>query len=491
MNNNNENAMKNQNKIFTRKGKLSIYTVAMAVILLAVLIVVNLIVASLPTNITVIDTSSNNMYTLSKTTEKFLRELDTPVTIYYLCSGGSENATIRNFLDRFPALTDKIALKVVDPVAEPAFVSKYTDAELSNYSIIVESEIRSKVIDAGELTYYYNEYFGRMTTEELNTYYQYYPNYFSYYKTTEYFDGDNMITGAIEYVKADMVPTLYILEGHGESDFAPLIRQNYIDYVGVKNSALNIAIDGEIPDDCTCLVINAPTSDITSAEAESIKAYIDGGGNVMLITGPGAVEFENLMSITAHLGMSAVAGTVYEGDSSKYYTRKPQYIYPTVSSSHAAVADFVETGYILLSPNSHGIIFDGAEGVTVTELMTTSEKAYAVTESGNGDPHGFILSAAAEKGESRFVWIGSAELATDTFLYGTNGGNFYCFCSMLNWMQEGFKSELPEISAIEMTSNTLTVNESQANMWSNILIFVIPGIVIVGGLAYWIYRRRR
>lgn len=491
MNNNNEFAVKNENAVFNRKGKLSIYTVAAAVILLAVLIVVNLIVASLPSDITVLDTSPNNMYTLSETTEKYLRGLDTPITIWYLCSGGEENDKIRNFLDRYPALSDKVSLKVVDPVAEPNFVGKYTDAELNNFSIIVEGAKRFKVIDFYELMYYYNEYIGKMTAEELNMYYQYYPSIFTQYKTTEFFAGDNMITGAIEYVCADSVPTLYTLEGHGESGFASLVKDSYIENVGVNCSSLNIAIDGEIPADCTCLVINNPASDITAAEAEKINAYVDGGGNVMLVTSPAAAVFENLSAVTAHLGMSAIEGTVYEGDSSKHYSRTPQYIYPTVSSDHDAVADFIETGYTALVPNAHGISFDGAEGVTVTELLTTSEKAYAVTADGNGDPHGFILAAAAEKGESRFVWIASADFAADTFLYGTNGGNFYCFCSMLNWMQEGYKSSLPEISAVEMTANTLTISDAQTNLWGNILIFAIPGIVITGGLAYWIYRRRR
>ena len=75
MNNNNEFAVKNENAVFNRKGKLSIYTVAAAVILLAVLIVVNLIVASLPSDITVLDTSPNNMYTLSETTENICADL--------------------------------------------------------------------------------------------------------------------------------------------------------------------------------------------------------------------------------------------------------------------------------------------------------------------------------------------------------------------------------------------------------------------------------
>lgn len=482
--------MKTENKVFDRSGKMSIYTVAMTVILLAVLIVVNLLVASLPVTVTVIDTSSTSMYTLSETTEKFIKKLDSPVTIYYLCSGGEENPTLRNFLDRYPALSEQITIKVVDPIADPAFTGKYTDGELSNYSVILESEKRFKVVDFNEFVYYYNEAIGRMTPEELSYYSYYAAQYLQYYETKEFFDGDNVITCAVEYVLADSVPTLYRLEGHGESNLSDVIYQNYLDYTGVTCSSLNIALDGQVPEDCTCLVINAPTSDLTSEEADKISAYIDGGGNVLMLSTPAVAGFANLNALTAKLGLSAADGTVYEGDSSKHYARMPQYIFPTVQS-HNATDDYLSAGYSALVPNAHGINISAVDGVTVTTLMSTGESAYAVTADGNSAPRSFALGVCAEKGSARFVWISSGEFISDNFIYGTNGANFYLFCGILNWMQGSFTSQLPTIDAVDMTSPTLTLSEAQANTWANVLIIIVPVAVIAVGFVVWIRRRRR
>ena len=75
---------KEKKPIFNRQAKAGTYTAVITLVLLAVLVVVNLLVSALPSQYTVIDTSSLDLYTLSETTEMSVGMIDEPITIYYI-----------------------------------------------------------------------------------------------------------------------------------------------------------------------------------------------------------------------------------------------------------------------------------------------------------------------------------------------------------------------------------------------------------------------
>ena len=100
----------------TRAGS---YTMAMTLIVLAVLIVINLLVGTLPTSLTKLDSTPNDMYHISKTTEKFVSGITRDVDIIFLADGGSMTPTLQTFLERYTALSSHVRIKSVDPVANP------------------------------------------------------------------------------------------------------------------------------------------------------------------------------------------------------------------------------------------------------------------------------------------------------------------------------------------------------------------------------------
>ena len=87
--------------------KLGSWTMAMTLILLAVLIVINLLVGALPRSITRLDTTPNNRYTLSATSEKFLRGIDRDVNLVVIAAQGAVTPTMENFLDRYTACNSR------------------------------------------------------------------------------------------------------------------------------------------------------------------------------------------------------------------------------------------------------------------------------------------------------------------------------------------------------------------------------------------------
>ena len=61
------------------------YSSIMTVIVLAVIVVINLIVAQIPTSKTQIDLSTQKMYSITDETKTALKDLDQDVTLYYIC----------------------------------------------------------------------------------------------------------------------------------------------------------------------------------------------------------------------------------------------------------------------------------------------------------------------------------------------------------------------------------------------------------------------
>ncbi len=59
------------------------------------IVVINLIVAQIPTSKTQIDLSTQKMYSITDETKTALKDLDQDVTLYYIVQKGSEDDTIR------------------------------------------------------------------------------------------------------------------------------------------------------------------------------------------------------------------------------------------------------------------------------------------------------------------------------------------------------------------------------------------------------------
>lgn len=481
----------NKKPLFDRRGKSGTYVVVMSLILLAVLIVVNMIVGSLPSKLTMIDTSGTGKFDISGTSQSFVSGIKEKVTVYYICTDGYEDADLETFVERYVSMNSNFTLKKVDPARDPSFLEQYQTESLNENSLIIESAKRFKVIDYYDFILFYNADINySMSYDEYAAYGAMYESYYGYtFTPVQYFD--SVITLGVEYVTAESIPSMYLLSGHGEAEFPEIVSKNLEAY-GMKYDTVNVALGEPIPEDCTCLVVNNPASDLTSVEAATVSNYLANGGNMLLITSAGADSFKNLASIAAEFGLSAEAGTVNEGDANAHVSNLPGYIYPTVSSTHPSLSFIAQQGYPVLVANTHAIVSSEVNGVTATPILTTSDKAYSVVSDAKGEASEKSLAVVAEKSEGgKLLWIASGELLNENLISRTNGGNFYAFYTATAWMTGNYASSLPEIPGIELSEPTITTTATDANLWGSILIFIVPGAVLGGGVAYWLWRRRR
>ena len=282
-------------KVF-RSGVYSTAILA-AAILLAVL--VNLVVRALPSKYTEFDLSEGKMYTLGDSSVQLAQSLQQDVTIYYLCETGSEDAIITKLLDHYAAESSHIHWEQKDPTLYPTFAAQYGAENASTGSLIVTSGEDSVVLDAADLYEYdYSDYY---TTGSANV----------------TFGGEKQITAAIYKLTSGDARVAYYTTNHGEQ----ALTSSLTEALNAQNITLQPLdlLTSEIPEDCSLLIINAPTSDLASDdglvdEVSMLQNYLNEGGKMLLTTNI-YDETPNLDALMAEFGLSREPGIVVEGDS--------------------------------------------------------------------------------------------------------------------------------------------------------------------------------
>ncbi len=490
---NNEN--KNKKTLNKKYLKIGSFSMVMTAVVLAAVILLNLFVAEIPSTYTKYDLSSLQLYSISEETEQILANVDEDINVYILTQRGAELANTVELLGRYEALNNHIHVSTVDPLSNPNFVSNYTDQSLTDNSVIVESAKRSMAID-------YNDIYPREYSEEELYYYYYYGQMPT---GTPYFNGELMFTTAIDYVTRDDLPTMYSLTGHGET----ALGSTYLEYISSENVATSefslINIDA-IPEDCSSILINNPTSDLSVTDVDMLKAYLDQGGNIILVTGGttySSASMPNLAELTAYMGLESVDGVVVETDRN-HYMGYQHYLLPSVNTSAAdgPTTLMSSTDAYLLMNAAHGILSDGSK--TVIPLLTSSSSAYVkadltseTLDKADGDIEGMVYVGAAVTGEAdgtrsdsyKFVWYSSPAISDENADMYVSGGNSDLFISTVNWMSAN-KTNL-SIIAKQMQVEALTVTEADVAIWSPVVIFVVPLAFLVWGFVIWFKRRKK
>ncbi len=501
-----------------KSGKIGFFNYFVTLILLAILVFVNLAVRALPAKASLFDVTTNSVASVSDKSVDFAQSIREDVTLYLLSESANADRSLTTVLRRYADANARIRLKYVDPVKEPDFAKQYTETTLSDGSVIVVSDRRFRVIDASQFSYYYDESTGYSLSgadyEYIMANIQQYYTYYTYYGQdmlksrygisletllngglVSYFQGERVLTSAIEYVTLETIPHGYILEGHGETALPASILQ-YLADSNLETESLNLVKADAIPADANALVLVNPQSDLTDAELSLIRAWMQKGGSLLLVTAPGCEKHENLMALTGEYGFSALSGTVFDNDADYHSSSSMRDLFPKMNEKHAITYLPAANKFSMLMPSSHAIAIaeTAPDNVTCTALATTSSSAYRVeNESRIEENKQYTLGACAEneKDGSKLVWFSSADAFTEANIQSSAGGNYYYLYFSLAWMSKSYTSAFTELPAVAISSNLLTVTAGQSTFWLIILAVVLPLACLGAGLAVWIRRRRR
>ena len=461
--------------------KTGCYSVGMICASIALAVIVNLLVAEIPSKYTAIDCTSNKIYSLTDDTEKIIKNLDQDVTLYVLVGENGQDEDVGRTIDGYKSLSKHIKVVYKDPAISPQFFSQYTSTQPTSNSIIVVGPKRSKVID-------------------YNSLYEQTPNYQTYqYEKTGY-DAEGQITSAIAYTTTDTMPKIYMVTGHGEVDidttFTSAIAKENIDY-----ASITLLKEDSIPEDAQAVIIDGPTSDFSTDDVKKVTDYLDKGGKVIIVPTFTDASMTNFETLFKYFGVSTVDGFIVEGNKDNYYSN-PMYLIPIVDSD--TMTSGLDGKYIF-APQAIGLSYDSnTTNTAITPLLSTSDSAFSRVKANqtsdsaskiDGDIDGpFDIAVKAVKTldgdkSATGVIIGCQQMLTEQADTYVSGNNVKFFGDVLSELVEHEES----VSIPSKSYDTATITANATGYLTFVLIYVmlIPLALIIAGIVVWYRRKKR
>lgn len=317
-----------------------------------------------------------------------------------------------------------------------------------------------------------------------------------------YFDGESLITGALDKVTTDTLPKIYRLVGHGEAELSAALTAS-IETDNFELEDLSLLSMDSVPEDADCVLIHRPSSDLSEDDAAKLASYLEGGGAVMLFTEYPAGELTNLCALAAGYGLAPVDGLVVERNANYYISGYPLFLLPVLGEHEITSPLSHEQSYVLV-PGAQGLtILDGArDTLNFTSLMQTSKDAISklkgteldTTEKEEGDIDGpFDLAYAVtednEDGQARFLWVAGGSITEDSADSIVSGANTGFLLNSLGWLTG--KDSSVTIRSEAITNDYLTLTAGASTAWSIVFIAVLPLAVLAAGIVVYVIRRKR
>jgi len=476
-----QSVQKRRYSVSVKTISVGAYSTSMIAVAIVLTIAVNVVVNIMPSTWTSIDFTYEQLYSLSDETKEFVDSMEEDVKIYVMVNKEEEDSIVGQTLELYDALSGHISIEYVDPTLNPKFHTQYTTESITTNSLIFVSEKRSKVIKLIELY---------KTTLD--------PDSGGYIMTG--YDGEGQITSALAYVTEDEISQAYFVEGHGEVKLAEgfadaMIKQN----VMLENISL---VEYEtIPEEISCLVMNAPVSDLTEEDYKKLVAYMENGGNIVINAGPKVAETPVFDKLLAYMGLEITEGTVVEENTSYFY-QNPIFLLPKMSYSPYTKGVYLKD-YNVLAPSARGIIVneEAHEDIEYDQFLVTSDESFAKSTSlatnytrEEGDINGpFAIGLAAEKevenGTATMVLYTSTTMFTDEISALVSNANQRIYANgVSNCVGNEVNIAIP---AKSYSLSYLTVTQSQILLVGALVLLILPLTFIFTGLGVWIYRKRR
>lgn len=464
---------KNKSLFKTKAFRAGGYSTAATAIVIIIAVVINLIMSSVSTAYTIIDTTDSGLYSVSEQTKSIVSSLEKEVTVYYVATEAAQAGYVKKLLDKYASHGKKLSVKYIDPDIEPDFSKEYTTDSVTDGDLIIVCGDRSKVVHYSDMIVY------EAGSHESYIYYLQHGT-----QTDVYWNGELEITKAIDFVTTDNTYKVYFMDSDGSADFANLetaLDNENITYTELTENST------EIPSDASCVVLSGVSADITEAQYNILSKYLENGGKLYVSADYDAKEKTQLNKLLADFGLSFTSAALQDGDSNY---GKEQYILPKFTGEHAIIAPFSKANYICF-PNAMGIEINETENVTATPLLTTSASAHLSTDESD-DIHFavFTLGVVAENTTSgaQIVVFGTTEFTSDTYMDDARYSNSDLFVNAVGYLCD--KDSAVTLHAKSVTSDT-TLDFSRTNTGFIIFILaVVPAIAsIAAGFIIW-YRRK-
>ena len=457
----------NTELLHARQTKYLLYLFAYVLVFVTILLVVNVLADRYNKSY---DSTSNKRYSLSPQTAKIVKGLKQAATITYF-DQTTRFEQAKDQLEQYANLSPKVQVQYVDPDKKP---------ELARAAGV--KEYGTTIVQVGD------------RKEEAKT-------------LTE-----EAITGAFIRDLKTTTRTVCFVEGSGEHRIDDTERSGYSRFKellgkdGYEAKPTNLVSKTEIPNDCTVLVVAGPDADYQQPEVDSIKKYVEDGGRALILLDPplkiGRSEIsdnETLTKVLQTWGVTPQKNMILDlNPIGQLAGVGPQVALVTSYESHAIVNDMARraTGF----PLARSLDIKGGDKTAVTKLFNSSGSSLATTKLDSpaiepSDPKNtkgpFAIGAAGtyntgkENSQGRFVVIGSSSWAANSFI-GFNGNRDLAL-NTVNWLASD--EDLISIRPKDRDDRRITLTRAQMNWVKITSQFLLPLLVIAGGVSVWWCRR--
>ena len=422
------------------------------------------------------DTTAGNRFSLSDHTGKVLLGVDQDVVITAFIQG--EDTGLRDLLSEYTYGNRRVSFRFIDPDQEPNMARAY---EITRYgTIVVESGDKVEKIDQGR---------------------------------------EEDLTNAILSVTREGKNIVCVLSGHGERDIDSDDPQGYsavreaLEDENYEVRRLILATEGEVPDDCSVLLMAGPEKLPLEGELEAVERYLSDGGKLLVLLEPhpaaGLSEF--LSPYGLQIGQDLVLDASGVG---RLFGMGPAV--PLVSQYEAhAITDEFDLMTFFPTTRSVTPISSPPPDLRIQPLARTSPNSWGETQLGvetaQLDPEvdlaGPVTIAAAvaagreaareingetapadtagDRPETRLVVFGDSDFATNA--YFSTSGNGDLFLNAVNWLAQ--EEDLISIRPKDLEDRRVTLTPRQSRMIFFTSVVLMPLAALILGAAIWFRRR--
>jgi len=473
----------------------------LCIIIAVILTAVNIIAALLPSHISKLDMTGYGMYTLSEDTISAVKAIDTDVELYIMMYSDQSNETMMTVLERYAGINKHIQVKKLDMKNDASFIKQYS-ANPEAGSIIVKNGERAVYIP-----YFYLFYFSQTAITNAINYYNYYYQqggfngsfneflnaYGVYMGIYDGYQYEDRITSAIQYVTSDNVKNVYMLTGHKEETLSNDVLMRLMES-GIAIKTLSLT-EQDIPADCDGILL-LPNADITEAERAKLTEYTSKGGKVLIGTMYGT-EYTELYKFTELFGLTSTKGYLCDDDTDHCLEDYPLMITPDVNGeTYTSAVSGKDVFVVIGGTQAISKTETTPNGVTITPILTTSEKAYVKEDISTGDyefdsekdvrKQYYAAASALNSAGGGIVWIGSSSVLFDDYDYYCGFGNKLFFMQALK-ATSGFAESI-SIAPAMVDSGTINTTPTIVYVFLSIVTIVPLGLTVYGVIRY---RRRR
>lgn len=459
------------------KNKLKINAAVTTLAVLICVILLNLVVGAVTDKLPLeIDFTKEKVYDFSDQTKAVMSELEKDVEVYALIPDNATDdylAYVKEYLSKYESMSDCYSVRYIDPYTEPAFLSKYSQDgdSIDVGSIIVTCGDKFRVIS-------YNSLF------EENS-----------YNSAVSIDMETKMTSAVIYVTGhgDEVK-VYFTTGHEEIQCSNFM--SYLAGEGYACSEINISKTG-IPEDASVVVIASPVNDFTLDEIDAVDRFSDGGGQVIVTAPlPGVTMPEQLAAYFADWGIEFGNDQIVENDTSRMINTSYGPVPAPVILEHEITNKIIKQKLEYVAPESTSIKthVNNIYGAVHSPLLTTSENAHSISNNSlSGSEKGpfdlmVLATRIAEGGESNLFAIGSLVSIESPVVIGQS--TYANSDLILNAVASITNSTTAlDIRAKQISSDRLTMTETQVKLTQIILLYILPVLIFVVGIIVWLRRR--